>query len=136
MGAVLKYCKDCKIVYLAGENKCKKCGTYLALSEHDIDTYTSLDSEKRADAIIKCFGEGFSQWDYKKEVETNSSIGNLLKNISVVLIIVSLIGAILLAESYSFSMGLACFIVSLMFFLSTYGIGEICSLLKSINSKL
>ena len=149
MAWMLKYCEHCKAVFINGENECKKCGATLITSEHSTDTYDLLDATKKAEAITRCFGEEYSQWDYDKEPETEPktepemtnnesgiNIGLCLKAISIISIILSGIGASSIGEKYDTTIGITAFFVSLVFFLFMYGIGEICSLLASINRKL
>lgn len=70
------------------------------------------------------------------QVDSDSTIGSAIKVFSVTVLIVSLIGAIVLAGKLGASVSLALGAVDLLICMLCYGIGEICCLLKSIDAKL
>ena len=157
MGWAMKYCEKCKKVYTGPENKCAICKSPYLVSSYDSDCFNELDEEARVQKLTELFGnkaaelpeslnmkgKSASEPDvqsstevYRYSEEPISGVGSAIKVVSVIVIILSVIGSFVIMAEAGFAIGAGILVVSLLMGLLAYGIGEICSLLISIKSKV
>lgn len=134
-----KVCSECSRKY----EKLKK-GEIQA--EEMISEYTSekiANELKKRVAIIKDNANKNQMVESQKNDATeymmknsDSTVGKIIKSLSLIVLILSTIGALVIMVNVEVSIGLAVLLIDLLFGMVSYGIGEICSLLASINSKM
>lgn len=106
-------CYKCGHEVPEGQVYCQFCG--LKLGNEDEKEQTSTSSE---------------------QITNDSVIGSALKVFSIILVIVDVFGSIILAGKLGNAVAVAIFVADLLVCMLCYGIGEICCLLKSIDSKM
>ena len=141
MGWIVKYCDACKKLYSGQADKCSKCGAALKSSKYDFDEYCTYSIAQKEAVAKELFGDSDNvtveaNEDVKTETSSKSSVGSAIKVISVIVIVLSVLGSLLMISSAGFAVGGAALILSLLVGLLSFGIGEICDLLTNINDKL
>ena len=140
MGWSLKYCNNCRCLYAGASSECPKCKNKLVVSEYDSDVFVHLSDEDKQRVAKRVFDaddvKEFLVDDGKEEVSKNSKVGNSIKALATVVIILSVIGSFIIMIGAGLPMGIAALIMSLLFGFLAYGIGEICTLLASIDYRL
>lgn len=151
----LKYCDNCKEVYVGPEIICSECKGFYLVSQFDSDIFYSLSEDEKkiklgelfenADAEIsdklksldnQNSNQTVEPQSYRYEEDATSGVGSAIKTVSVIVIIISVIGSFVIMSGAGFPVGAAVLIVSVLTGLLAYGIGEICTLLVKINSKI
>lgn len=130
MGVLFMKCYKCGREVPDGQDCCQFCNT-------------KFDKKQMKDVMNEIMGYGENEGETQDEEQTSpiqedsvSTIGNAIKVFSVIVLIVSIIGTIVLTGSLGIAVSVAIIVVDLLIFMLCYGIGEICCLLKSIDAKM
>ncbi len=126
----------------AGETiKCPHC-------EQDVNKVTSEIKNKEETMVNASSNQGNKekitasamvggvQNSTNKNNAVESSIGNTLKTLALVCMVISILGSLVFCVQVSSAFGICAIIASLVLWLLVYAAGEICSLLTQINAKL
>ena len=139
MEKVIYYCKACRSTFgtypNSGRIKCLDCGSDLVNTNYPVESWRKLSDEEK-ELKRKEFDEIVDN-SYRGETNYNgeSSIGNKIKFLSYIFMILSIIGSIVIMVG-DFVVGLIVLMVCLLDCFLCIAIGEICNLLNSINNKL
>ena len=141
-------------------DKCPACKTTILTSDYDSADFLALNDEEKAIAISQLFGGEMTAVDAAVDEEIISSsptmafdmnapaagrrdsdeaasgIGSALKIVAIIIIVLTAIGSIAMMGELGFAAGLALLLVCLLIGLIAFGIGEMCTVLKRIDSRL
>lgn len=139
--AILSFCPSCKtmVEYTDLTFKCKKCNAKVDGRRIEDWEWNRKTEEEKQQFLLKTktpdiVYEPISKNNYK--IETKSTVAVFIKAVSIIYLILSIIGSMALADLFGTSISIASMLVSVLFSLLSYGIGEIISLLHSINNKI
>ncbi len=144
----VRFCLSCEKAFTDGETVCPRCKGPLVRT-HYSQLYWKQCAEMQKKQHIKEYIEKgddnpatVTTVPQNKENETEadtSSAAVWVKNISIIYIIVSVIGALIIMsqlDELGKPLGFAIILVSFVFGLVAYGVGEICEQVTQINRKL
>ena len=123
--------------------KCPHCGFEI---NKDTPNVKKVDAQSSQDTANKLNTES-SYTSVKETVSmpinnnsnntmAESKIGDTLKTLSLVCLVLSAIGSLVMCFQVSSTFGISALIVSLVLWLLVYAAGEVCCLLTQINAKL
>lgn len=114
--------KDIKSDDFQNEFRCEFCGTgYNDTPINDIPNANHTHTENTTHANIT--------------TNSSSTVGVAIKSLSVIVLVLCVIGSLVVIGE-TLAVGLAMLIMSVLFCLLAYGVGEIICLLKDIKNKL
>lgn len=131
--------------------KCPKCGKDVShsatmcygcgynLKDHFDQLRKQEQAEKeRAQSIrnaIQKDVQSVSKGNAESSSSASSTIGTTIKIVSIIVLVLCVIGSLIVIGE-SFAIGLAILIMSVLFGLLSFGIGEIICLLQEINARI
>lgn len=104
------------------EFRCEFCGA--GYDDMPIDNETNISNSRTESTTYNSM-----------PINSSSTVGTAIKGLSIVVLVLCVIGSIVVIGE-TLAVGLAMLIMSVLFCLLSYGVGEIICLLKDIKNKL